>query len=232
MSSALDLNRCLAFINCQLRPAARPALASKNGWRWRAVTISRLAGAGAHEVAEKLAEYLETHLTPESSWAVFDRNLVEKVLEDHHLPARLAKFMPEDRVSEIQSTMDELFGLHPPSWTLVQKSSETILHLAELGNVILIGRGANVVTSKFDNVFHVRLVGSLEKRLAYVQKERQLERNAAVQFIHDEDRGRRRYLRQYFHKDVDDPLLYHIVLNTDLVGYEGAARIVGSALVS
>ena len=30
-------------------------------------------------------------------WTIFDRNLVERVLEDHDLPARLAKFMPEDR---------------------------------------------------------------------------------------------------------------------------------------
>jgi cytidylate kinase len=229
MNTATDLKRCLAFINCQLRPASTPALSSKNGLQWRAVTISRQAGAGAHVVAQKLGEYLETH---SSRWAVFDRNLVEKVLEDHHLPTRLAKFMPEDRVSNIQDTMDELFGLHPPTSTLVQKISETILHLAELGNVILIGRGANVVTGKFDNIFHVRLVGSLEKRAAYLQKEKQLEGKAALKFLHDEDRGRRRYLKRYFQQDIDNPLLYHMVLNTDLVGYDGAAQIIGNVLLS
>jgi len=38
--------------------------------------------------------------------------------------------------------------------------AETILHLAEQGNVILIGRGANLVTRELQHVFHVRLVGS------------------------------------------------------------------------
>jgi hypothetical protein len=42
---------------------------------------------------------------------LFDRNLVEKVPVDHNLPARLARFMPEDRISQVSDTMDELFGL-------------------------------------------------------------------------------------------------------------------------
>jgi hypothetical protein len=81
---------------------------------------------------------------------VFDRNLVDKVLEDHDLPAQLARFMPEDRASELSNIMDGLFGLHPHSETLVRKTAETILHLAELGNVVVIGRGSNIVTAVFD----------------------------------------------------------------------------------
>jgi diguanylate cyclase (GGDEF)-like protein len=45
-------------------------------------------------------------------------------------------------MSEITDTLDELLGLHPPAWTLVRQMTETILHLAEMGNVILVGRGA------------------------------------------------------------------------------------------
>ena len=70
-------------------------------------------------------------------WTVFDRNLVAEVLQEHHLPERLAGSMPEDRVSEIADTLDELFGLRPSSWTLVRKTADTILHLAEIGNVIV-----------------------------------------------------------------------------------------------
>jgi cytidylate kinase len=137
--------------------------------------------------------------------------------------------MPEDRVSEIANTMDELFGLHPPSWTLVRQTTETILHLAELGNVIVIGRGATVITSKLDYVFHVRLVGSLEKRVAHIQELHNLNQKAALALIRREDRGRRRYLKTHFNTDLDDPLLYHLVINTDLVSYDKAAQIIADA---
>jgi cytidylate kinase len=198
----------------------------------RAVTISRQTGSGAHTVAEKLAALLQAHTPKEACpWVVFDRNLVEKVLADHDLPERVARFMPEDRISSISDTMEELFGLHPPSWLLVRKASETILRLLELGNVILIGRGATVISAKLDHVFHVRLVGSLEKRVQHVQELNHLSKEAALRLIQREDRGRKRYLKRYFKTDLEDPLLYHLAINTDLVSYDEAARIIADTVL-
>jgi cytidylate kinase len=139
--------------------------------------------------------------------------------------------MQEDRIPELTDTMDELFGLHPPSWTLVHQASETILKLARLGNVILIGRGAGVITRRLANVFHVRLVGSLQKRVAYLQEVRRLTPKEALETVQREDLGRQRYLKKYFHQDIEDPLLYHLVINTDLVPYEQAAELIGQAVL-
>lgn len=230
----IGLERCLSFINCQIHPPHGTIPAYRDGEHRRAITISRQAGSGAHVVAEKLAELLQGQEPQETCpWTIFDKNLVEKVLEDHHLPSRLGKFMREDRISEISDTMDELFGLHPPSWTMVHQTAESILHLAELGHVIIIGRGASIITRKLDYVFHVRLVGSLEKRAKYVQqRDPSLSERAALEMIQEEDHGRTRYLRKYFDKDVEDPLLYHLVINTDLVPYEEAARVIAGAVAT
>jgi hypothetical protein len=231
MKMQAGLEHCLSFINCQLRSAGKGRLA-REGVQRRAVTISRQSGAGGHSVAEKLAAYLDKH-GPNAScrWTIFDRNLVQRVLEDHHLPKRLAQFMPEDRISEMADTMDELFGLHPPSWTLVRNTADTILHLAQLGNVILIGRGANIITRKLDYVFHVRLVGSFERRVANIQRLEGLSLKAARGFVRREDRGRQRYVKKYFLKDINDPLLYHLAINTDLVPEWEAALMIGEAVV-
>lgn len=156
---------------------------------------------------------------------------MEKVLEDHKLPQRLARFMPEDRATEIADIMDELFDLHPPSWTVIRQTADTVLSLAELGNVILIGRGATVITAKLDYVFHVRIIGSLEKRVKHVQELDHFSKVAALERIRQEDRGRKRYLKKYYNADPDDPLLYHLIINTDDVPYEEAARIIGDAVL-
>jgi cytidylate kinase len=231
MNGQAGLERCLTYINCNLQqPHGSSAFHATHEYR-PAITISRQAGSGGHTVAEKLAEILQAQAAdPSCPWTVFDRNLVEKVLKDHHLPDNLAKFMPEDRISEMADTMDELFGLHPPSWTLVRQTTDTILHLAELGNVILIGRGSNVITRKLENVFHVRLVGSLEQRVKRMQESHQLTHKSALEFVQREDLGRRRYLKKYFNKEIDDPLLYHLVINTDLIPSEEAAQLVAQSL--
>lgn len=233
MNVPVDLGQCLTFINCQLMPNARAVLPGENKLRWRVVTISRQTGTGGHLIAERLAEHLQAFSPKEAaSWMIFDRNLVEKVLEDHQLPARLARFMPEDRISQIEDTLDELFGLHPPTWTLVDKIGETVLRLAELGNVILLGRGANVITSKLDYAFHVRLVGSLEDRVKFIQADRKLDRKAAEQLIQHDDEGREKYLKKYFHRDIEDPLLYHLVINTPLLGHAVAAKLIAATMFS
>src|SRR5579871_6872971 len=233
MNAPLDFGHCLSFVNCQLMPNARAVCPPANNLRWRVVTISRQAGTGGHLIAEKLALHLQLHAGEHGTpWMIFDRNLVEKVLEDHHLPPRLAKFMPENRISAMDDTLDELFGLHPPTWTLVEKTGETILRLAELGHVILIGRGASIITHKLDYALHVRLVGALDARAEFFLADRHLDRKAAFELVHREDEGRRRYLKKYFHKDIDDPLLYHLIINTPVIGHTAAAKLIADTILS
>lgn len=152
-------------------------------------------------------------------------------MEDHHLPKRIAEFVPESHKSTVADIIEELLGLHPSSWTLLQQTVETILHLAQLGRVILVGRGANVITSKLENVFHVRLVGSLEKRTDRVQQVYDLGRLDALEFLGKEDKGRRRYLKEHFHMDIDDPILYHLIVNTDRISYDATARLIGDEVI-
>ena len=227
MNTVSGFERCLAFINCQLTP--HDLAQGDKGGSVRCVTISRQAGCGARVFAEELAACLQArHPHGARPWTVFDRTLLEAILRDHHLPARLASFMPEDRVGVLKDIIEDLFSLHPPTETLVRGSSETILRLAELGNAIIVGRGANVITARLPGMLHVRLVGAVENRAARLQQFDHLDRADARKRITREDRGRRRYFKRYFNKDIDDALLYHFVINTDGVALADAARMVAA----
>ncbi|HAR96881.1 MAG TPA: hypothetical protein DCR97_13110 [Deltaproteobacteria bacterium] len=196
-----------------------------------AITISRLTGAGGHVIAAELAEFLQDRVPGDQPWTVFDQNLVEKVLEDHNLEKRVADAMSEEHKSMFADLVEAIIRKHPSAWTLVEHTSATILRLATMGNVILVGRGGVVITSKLPNAFHVRLVGSLEKRIEYGQRVYGVDREAALNFIKKRDEGRKRYLKDYFDVDVDDPLLYHVTINTDLMGYEEATRMIGDEVI-
>lgn len=233
MHAPVDLNHCLSFVNCQLRSGSSQALDSSRVTHPRAVTISREAGCGARIVADKLAELLQA-CSPKDAppWTVFDRNLMERVLEDHHLPARIARFIPEDRMTELQDITQELLGLRPNSSTVIEQTTETILHLTELGSVILIGRAANVITAKLPDVFHVRLVAPLAQRIEHAREFYAMTPEQARVFCEHEDLGRRRYLKKYFKADIADPLLYHLTINTGLISYDEAARLIVKAAIA
>lgn len=232
MTERSSIEKAKAYLDSHLT-VDRQALSVRSRKKQQpAVTISRQTGAGGRTVAEYLADYLEKHgPSPGMPWTVFDKRLVEIVLEKSNLPSRLASSLPEDKVSGVTDAIEELLGLHPPSWALVRQMSETILHLASLGNAIIVGRGASVITADLDHVFHVRLVGSLEKRAERVMEHYEMSRKAAEKFLVAEDRGRQRYLKKHFGRDIDDPLLYHFTINTDHITCSEAAELVGRYIV-
>ena len=192
------------------------------------ITISREVGAGGRTIAELLGQRLTAaEQTPATSpWAVFDANLAKHVLEDHKLPPNLERFMAEDARLPVEAIVEEVLGLHPSGWTLVQHTTQTILRLAGLGRTILVGRGANVITARLPNVLHVRLVAPLATRIWHSAQYYHLSEAEAAKFVREHDHARRRYVRRYFNAEIDDPTLYDVTLNTGRWGFAHTAEII------
>jgi len=226
-----DVNRCHSYIVSQLEEQKKPLAPGRRRPHAPAITISYQVGSGAHEIAERLAEVLQAD-EPDAAvpWTVFDRQLVEKALEEHQLPKALAKYMPEDRRTYVQDVLEEMLGLRPPSWVLEPKIAETVLHLADAGHVILVGRGANFITARLPNVFHVRLIASRPKRIERLQKLNHLRPPEADRLVRNTDRAYGRFVKAHFHARPADDLAYHLIINTDLVPCPEAARLIAAGV--
>lgn len=222
----INIEKCLSHIKKQGTPRGENPPGTGP-----AITISRMCGAGGRSVASKLAEYLQANMFSGGQWTIFDRSLLEKVLEDHLLSTRLAEDMPEAGRSSLRELLNKIRGGRPSMSVVVENTVETIWQLAESGHVILVGRGSNVITAGLNNVYHVRLVGSLERRVERVEQVYELDRQAALAFIKSQDAGRRNYLKEYFGRDIDDPQLYHFMLNTDRISYDDAAKLIGDSVI-
>jgi cytidylate kinase len=196
------------------------------------VTISRESGAYGTTIADMLCEYLRKHEhRREVPWAVFDKELIQKVIEEHHLPDAFQRYLVELPTPLIEDTLAELSGLHPPQETLVRRVSETILHLATLGHVILVGRGANIITRKLPNGTHIRLAGSFENRVVHMKEYLKLAQDQAREYVVKEDQNRQAYVKRYFNKDVNDVSLYDLIINTDTVSLQDAVMIIGDKVL-
>lgn len=190
------------------------------------VTVSRESGAGGVTVGHRLRERLcAEDKRARSPWLWFDRELIQKAADDHHLPQEIASLMDQSQYDRLLRWVDELTGRYPSWSTVVRKTNETIIQLARMGNVILAGRGANVVTRSLAGGVHVRLVGSLPQRVAHVAEYYHLSRAEAEKFVTREDHARAMYVKDYFSEDIADPHAYDVTINTDHVGFEDAVSI-------
>ena len=197
------------------------------------VTISRQAGAGAETVARLLADKLNAKsATDEQPWTVFDKNLIGKVLEDQNMPQEIARHVHEDKDTTLKALVGELLGMHPSMWTIFHHTSDTILKLARIGRCIIVGRGGSIITAKLKGGRHVRLVAPESVRLAHLKSHLKMEDKAAEKYLHDEDAGRRRYVKTNFDRDIDDPLLYDAVLNTATLGFERTADTLAAMIAA
>ena len=195
------------------------------------VTISRQSGSVGIAVGEKLELYLNKHLPGRCPWTIFNKNLVDEIVKDHNLSSNVIPFLEEKAVPGIEEALEEMLGVHPPGSILVRDTNDTINRLAKMGRVIIVGHGAAVITNKIAGGVHVRLVGSLKKRKDSTKENLKCNDRQAQDIIYKEDKGRRGYLKQNFGKDIDDPLLYDLVINTDLVSLTQAASLIGSLVI-
>jgi cytidylate kinase len=227
MLSTINLEKCLARIR------SHPDYQTLSRSEFRpSITLSAMAGADGDIAAVKLADFLQHHAPSGCQWTVFDKNLMTKVLEEHGLSAMLADSLPEAKESLVTALVSKLRAGHPSASKIVELAVETVWRLATGGYVILVGRGTNIVTAELKNVFHVRLVASLGKRVANTQQSYSYDQRTAQNFVNADDEAKRQYVKDYFGQDIDDPELYHLVVNTDRIPADSAAHLIGNAFLN
>ena len=123
--------------------------------------------------------------------------------------------LPERKFSDIQTMFEELFGMHPTKREMAHNISKSIIKLADMGNVIIVGRGSFYITRHHSNGLHIRLIGSMQKRVKHMVDEYSLNLKQAEEYIKKEDQERHDYVKKLFGVDLNDPYHYDMVINTD-----------------
>lgn len=211
-----------AYLNVHLTRSGPGGAASPVG---PFVTISRESGAGGTSLARSLAERLPRE-EDSHPWAVYSANLIEEMLRTNELPAHLARYLPEDRVSEIDAAVGELVGLHPSLWVLVQKTNELIRRLSRAGHAIILGRGGAFATEGIPHGVHVRLVAPVKWRAQRTARWLGMTQDGAATHNARRDAARQRYVRSTFDRDISDPTAYDLVINTAQVPVDTAVDII------
>ncbi len=110
------------------------------------------------------------------------------------------------------------------------------------GNMIIIGRGGQVILKDTPGVLHVRIEAPVEMRIEHVKQQLKKEPGAsqsegslvraASDIIANRDMASADYIKRYFNVDWHDPRLYHIVLNLGKLNVEQAVQIIVAAVHS
>ncbi len=195
------------------------------------ITISRQYGAGGSEVARQVAAAL--------GWRLVDNEMIDRVSERAGVPAEEVSRKEErapgflERLTRtLARAVPELFPRpaetvpEPEEAALVRVTERVVAELAAEGNVVVVGRGAAAVLRLREDALHVKVVAPRPFRIRAAMTRYGLDETGALRALTESDADRTRYHRQYYGRDWNDPVHYHLVLNTDGLGYSGAADVV------
>lgn len=179
------------------------------------VAISETLGSLGDEIGREVGRAL--------SYEFSDREIIAKAAE------RFGEGVMElAHVTEEKPTLWERFGDTRGRYLTYVEA--ILFEMADRDNVILSGRGSVILLSKIRHVLRVRITAPERLRAQRVERQQGLTAEAAVNLVKQTDRERASRVKFLYHVDWDDPLLYDLIISTERLTVERAARLIQETL--
>jgi cytidylate kinase len=186
------------------------------------ITVSRQVGAQGDEVAERLAKTLGLDL--------FDRELIHQVAESAHLSERVVSALDEKDRSLLT---DWMTSLATPSYLsqygYLYHLTRVVGAIARHGGAVIVGRGCHLILRPGE-ALRVRVVAPIEARVASLASGLGLSDRDARHRIEEVEAERRAFFTKSFHATYGDPEAFDLVVNTQVLGVEGAVEMIQACL--
>jgi Cytidylate kinase-like family len=186
------------------------------------IALSREAGSGGALVAVEVGRRL--------NWPVYDNELLTRLARDLRVDEHRLRGIDERPGSRLVECLEAFASSSTVTEVGYFRSLlRLILELGNQGECVIVGRGA-VLALPAETTLRVRVMANHEDRIAAVVRETGLSRPKAVRFVETRDHERSRFIKDHFHKDVADPLLYDVLLNASRFTIDECATIVIESL--
>ncbi len=165
------------------------------------------------------------------------RDVVNSILQAvYAMPPvpRTAEAWRREAASSLVQPFRGIFSLAVPSFAVTLKDyvdmvDMVIRDLAREGNVVIAGRGGQVLLQDVPGALHVQVVAPFDHRVAVLSQREGLPLEEASKTVRASDRTRRDYLRKYHRVDWLDATLYDLVINTHHISASQAAAMIVDA---
>jgi cytidylate kinase len=115
----------------------------------------------------------------------------------------------------------------PPDYLELTRS--VIAEYATQGQVIIVGRGGQMILRRQPGVLHVQVIARFETRVFNIIQREGVKWREAAHRVRAADEQRAGYLRRFYNTDWLDSSLYDLVINTDRIPCDAAVDLVVQA---
>jgi cytidylate kinase len=169
------------------------------------ITVSRQHGSRGSEIARRLADRFQ--------YTLLHRDIIDRICAGTGYTRRLLEMLDEHARSQVTIWIESMLsGRYLDESDYVVALLKTVRSIAQLGGVIVVGRGANFIIGPQAGV-HVRVVAPREERIAALMIRKNLTEADATREVETCDEERVKFIRKLFGRSPDDPLAYDLIVN-------------------
>ena len=164
---------------------------------------------------DRLGRFLQTMLERSAVAGVSGEPYFGRGIE--MLPAETYIELAGDPSSLTQRVNDKAF---------IEATTSVVTDLAKAGDVVIIGRGANIMLADLPGVVHIGMWAPLDVRVQTAMDREHFSQPEAEKYVEELEQARVTFFRKFFKVNPYDPSLYHIMLNMGMMQPRIAAEVI------
>lgn len=182
------------------------------------ITVSRQLGSGGAKVAIEVAARMNC--------TFIGCEIIDDIAQRSGVCKELVHALDERTRSQQEIWIDSIINkTHFDESDYYRHLLAAVRSLAEMGSVVMLGRGACFIETSRPKI-NVRVIAPVIERIGRIAKRLNCNREEAKEMIIKKDRERAIFIKSLFDKEIDDPLHYDIVINTETVSIPRAAALI------
>lgn len=178
------------------------------------ITISRLTGCDAREVASNIVDRLNNRYRT-NEWKWVDKDIIYSIAKELNIETqRIENYYEGIKLSNLSEMIMAFSGGFVSDLRVKKAIKDVVLSICKEGNVVLVGRGGVSIARDIKDALHIRLIAPHSWRVENVTRKKSMDYLSAERYVVETDEKRRDLNQTFLDKkttNLDD--LFDLTIN-------------------
>ena len=178
------------------------------------ITISRQTGCDARQIAALLVDDLN-HRTGTTKWKWVDKDIIYAIAKELNTDTqRVENFYKGIELSNMSEMIMAFSGGFVSDLRVKKAIKDVVLSMCKEGYIVLVGRGGVSIAHDIIDSLHIRLVAPFYWRVENVMKKKEMDIEAAEEYVVDTDEKRFNLIQTFLEKNqINIDYLFDATIN-------------------
>ncbi len=193
------------------------------------ITISRLTGCDAREVASTTVDFLNTKFGT-TKWRWVDKDIIYAIAKELNIDTqRIENYYEGIKLSNLSEMIMAFSGGFVSDLRVRKAIKDVVLSICKEGYVVLVGRGGVSIARNIKDSLHIRLIAPFYWRVENVMKKKGMTMEAAEEYVVETDEKRYDLIQTFLDKKTKNiESLFDVTMNRSSFSIPETAELIVS----